>query len=193
MTQSLENHIKGVHNNQKDFQCEQCPKKCVSLKALKYHTKYVHKTNKETHQCLFCEKSFGHGSILRRHISEVHANEKPFQCDLCTYKTTTKTYLKKHSEAVHQKLKLFQCKVCKKEFGFKSNLQSHAKQVNTKLIVNIVQFNSRHFLMWSWIMLSVGLYCYVLVVLASTTDEKPACLIEKWIQILFPFTNFDQR
>ena len=59
ITQSLKQHIRTVHEGQKDFICGQCSKSFTTSKNLKQHMIVVHEPWLMVHfDCTKCEKSF---------------------------------------------------------------------------------------------------------------------------------------
>ena len=52
------------------------------------------------YQCIPCEKSFFHKSVLKRHNKAVHDGLR-FPCHMCDYKATTQQSLKRHIKNIH--------------------------------------------------------------------------------------------
>ena len=56
---------------------------------IKTHNETVHQQKKDYH-CDQCEKSFGRNSNLKRHKQMVHLHERQFGCEICKKLYTTK-------------------------------------------------------------------------------------------------------
>ena len=73
--------------------------------------------NKNEVFCSTCEKCFGSGLILRRHIKSVH-NGMEYKCNECEAIFTTMDAMKRHEKG-HQIIKEQKCDICNKEFSRK--------------------------------------------------------------------------
>ena len=90
--------------------------------------------NKNEVFCSICEKCFGSGLILRRHIESVQ-NAMVYKCNECEAFFTTMAAMKRHEKG-HQKIKEQKCDICNKEFSRKEHLLKHRKSCSAKVIRN---------------------------------------------------------
>ena len=67
----------------------------AQIDDLNKHVKRVHENTKE-YQCNRCEKWFSTRGNLNFHIKTVHNLIKPFECDTCDRQFNDKRLLKKH-------------------------------------------------------------------------------------------------
>jgi len=67
-------HIKEVHDQILDFECQECGKKFISKSKLSIHVKLAH--SERELQCKFCLKKFTYNYRLVRHLLERHGNEQ---------------------------------------------------------------------------------------------------------------------
>lgn len=77
--------------------------KCVICrKRLRYkadeiiHSEIIHNQNNMNNSCPFCGKLFRSSFILRKHLMNIHLNEKPYKCRICGKKFSQFFNLKKH-------------------------------------------------------------------------------------------------
>ena len=131
MGQSLNDHIKGVHN-ENGFQCNSCDKSFTSRDGLRKHVTYTHDHPDERYECDLCDKVYMRKCSLRDHKNEAHRSsyvvnmedlkEEPkvpngptVPCKLC-HKTFSSGYgLLKHQKTKHDNdRKTYQCEKCEK-------------------------------------------------------------------------------
>ncbi|CAK6972999.1 zinc finger protein 208-like [Scomber scombrus] len=156
--QQLEEHLKQVHESEKQFpcthcgrrfscvqkqkeheagheglkpyQCSQCDKGFQTLKGLENH-KRGH-TGEKPFQCVVCGKRFKQESTLRAHYT-THSGERPHLCSICGKCYTRPEELKVHLR-VHTGEKPYQCDQCGKSFYYRQGFNNHKKTHNTKPI-----------------------------------------------------------
>ncbi|XP_043942901.1 zinc finger protein 850-like [Protopterus annectens] len=80
-------------------------------------------TQKETHKCAKCNKSFTCASGLKKHQA-IHTGLKPYKCTECSKCFTYLSNLRQHY-AIHTGLKPYKCTECSKCFTYLSNLRQH--------------------------------------------------------------------
>ena len=94
---SLLDHIQ-VHENKREFPCNDCPLKFNTLRYLKLHKKTVHeKRVKKDYKCDTCKKEFRSNAKLIEH-KYIHSGQKPFQCTFCGRAFAQGANLKSHSQ-----------------------------------------------------------------------------------------------
>ncbi|KAK0411155.1 hypothetical protein QR680_005515 [Steinernema hermaphroditum] len=72
---NLTRHYRRCHGSEeRNFACEQCPKRFKEPEALKTHVHVVHEKGDRLHRCDFCEeeKHFTSASNLLRHVRTIH-------------------------------------------------------------------------------------------------------------------------
>ncbi|XP_035712267.1 zinc finger protein 135-like [Folsomia candida] len=77
--------------------CHVCPQTFLSRITLQQHIRVVHE-NQRNYPCLFCDQRFSKSSNLKGHVEAKHAakEERIHSCDKCEYKTHSKPYLAAH-------------------------------------------------------------------------------------------------
>ena len=78
--------------------------------------------------CSTCGKSFPQAYRLKRHIREVHNQEKTFNCNHCGKKFFKAGSLKRHVESVHEKKRPLSCQHCQSKFKDSTALSYHVKK-----------------------------------------------------------------
>ncbi|XP_035713718.1 zinc finger protein 888-like [Folsomia candida] len=80
------------------FKCQLCPQTRTSRERLQNHIRRVHE-NQRNYPCTFCDKRFSNSYHLKRHVEVIHAtNKEPIHsCDKCGYKSHSKHYLTMHA------------------------------------------------------------------------------------------------
>lgn len=107
---NLKQHFIQVHN--KSFTCDTCKKQFGRRNSLDIHVRTVHENDKP-HKCDQCEKSFGENSVSQTHMKIVHENIKPFKCDTCSKAFGTKGGLIRHNNEIHENKNRIKCHLCK--------------------------------------------------------------------------------
>jgi len=91
---NLAEHIRFVHEKEKNFCCEFCPKKFARSAALKTHIADIHEQSGDF-ACRFCAKRYFNLRDFEVHEKK-HTGEKPFKCATCG--TGWSSYMAKKSE-----------------------------------------------------------------------------------------------
>jgi KRAB domain-containing zinc finger protein len=97
--QTLQTHIRGVHEKEKPFPCPHCSYRAAQSGTLTKHIQGVHDGEKPF-PCPFCAYRAGHQGNLTVHIHRTHG-EKPFVCPHCAYRAAQKGSLTKHMRSTH--------------------------------------------------------------------------------------------
>ena len=118
---SLYSHRK-IHQENAQFECEECHRKFVQK------INYIHHIKKHIgdrpYACLNCDKSFFEKSQLQRH-QNFHEKVRNFVCPVCQKSYKTARCLKVHS-AIHLDAKKFICGECNKGFLSSAKLKQHS-------------------------------------------------------------------
>jgi len=117
-------HIRFVHEKEKNFVCEFCTKRFARKNSLTTHVKDIHEQSGDF-VCGQCDRRYAKEKDLRNHERK-HSDEKPFQCDNCGDSFKRQFNLFEHYK-IHLGLntKEFQCIHCGKQFGTKGVLDRH--------------------------------------------------------------------
>jgi len=127
--ESLNGHIKRIHDRIFPFVCNTCGYKATCNSELKKHTDMVHEGKK--HICPICGVGFHSPTYLKTHITSVHEGKKPYKCELCDTCCSQKSGLRLHMKKVHNAEKI-QCPKCDKMIS-SYNLLTHTKRVHDKI------------------------------------------------------------
>ena len=129
---TLENHVKSVHSNERPFQCQYstCQKTYATQTALMNHLK-VH-TNGKPYQCQECDSSFSLLIEYKMHARQKHADTERLRCNDCYQVFPDVGSLENHRSLEH----LFECEVCGKRFARLAYLQLHIKVHNGEKVYN---------------------------------------------------------
>ena len=103
--------------------------------------------NKSVHQykCNRCGKGFTTSGNLKRHILNIHMEDKSGTseikfCQYCHKTYSRQDYLTQHIKSVHEKANKYQCEQCGKTFTQKGSLTRHVTSVHQ----NIREFCCKH-------------------------------------------------
>ena len=157
--ETLDDHMKVVHDGQRQRTCDRCPTTWHSHLSLKKHFAVTHRLllhpcpecdkvmklkgvlaqhmqeqhdNKKVFPCEHCGKSFTRRYCLKEHIARIHEDGGSFKCDSCDFKATTKRKLEIHSQAAHVREVSYSCGKCSFVTFRKQCLNSHILQVHEK-------------------------------------------------------------
>ncbi|KPU79904.1 uncharacterized protein Dana_GF18169, isoform B [Drosophila ananassae] len=143
----LEKHMLR-HNNTKNFQCPECPRKFYVSYDCNIHIRVRHRGEKPF-TCNHCSESFPSGGLRQKHERNVHGagprvvmnrfNKVPpdgevkdgrYFCSECPKSYTSRFALKVHKNS-HTGAKPFKCKVCQQAFRgpglLKRHMESHKR------------------------------------------------------------------
>ena len=113
-------HLSLVHG--KETKIKQEPNTC-GITAEESETSVSNHKVDQSCKCDICSACFKTNYLLKKHISSVHEEEKPFECDICDTKFTAKQ--NRHIVAIHEGRKPFKCDNCGTCFTQKSNMTKH--------------------------------------------------------------------
>ena len=128
----LQQHIKQIHDQIKDFECKECDYKCSTNSDLQRHIKMVHDNIKDI-KCKLCGYTCSLNSHLQQHIKQVHDQIKDFECELCDYTCSSNSHLQQHINSVHNKIKNYKCKKCEFKCSQNCGLQRHIKAIHDQI------------------------------------------------------------
>jgi KRAB domain-containing zinc finger protein len=117
-------HHSELHTGTEVYSCEQCDKKCFTLRSSLLHKRWH--LNKLRFKCHTCGERFMFAYILRKHL-KVHA-VKPFECQVCKETFSVLTHFVKHT-AIHrtEPTPLHYCQHCKESFTQQDDLVAHER------------------------------------------------------------------
>lgn len=137
---NLGHHMKYVHTNERNFQCQLCNLSFKTRECVKSHMR----THEKNYQCGFCGKKFPSQYILNEH-KVLHRNPDELTCKTCKKTFAQKYCLKAHMK-LHEKLNFekFKCGLCPYSTENGENYKKHElkhkrKEENEKLTKNWVQ------------------------------------------------------
>ncbi|TRY61650.1 hypothetical protein TCAL_07442 [Tigriopus californicus] len=129
---TLENHIRALHTDERPFACEYCPKRYATQMSLSGHRARIHNMNKsgefvpkKMFPCDICGKLLTSRTKLLHHVKIIHENEKAYTCSFCAKRFSSKSNKIVHEGAVHTKTYPYACQICAKGFTKKKNLVVH--------------------------------------------------------------------
>lgn len=98
---TLIRHIRQVHEQERDHQCQICDESFFTRTHLKRHMLTHSKILNFT--CTLCQESFSRKDTLDLHILNKHTEERKFACDQtdCNFKTNQSSALTKHIRTKH--------------------------------------------------------------------------------------------
>ena len=99
--------LTAVHEDHKDYKCEDCGKSFSEAGSLKKHIYTVHEGHKD-YKCEDCGKSFTQSQSLEIHLHTVHDGFKDHKCESCGKTFSQPQSLKKHIHIVHEGKKRLQ-------------------------------------------------------------------------------------
>lgn len=96
----LKIHKQESHSDSMNFQCNVCPKKFKSKKALRSHWDCAHSSN--FYKCDKCSYTTRSQTTLQIHQQSTHSEARPFSCHLCEYSCKLKGNLNSHMKNIHK-------------------------------------------------------------------------------------------
>ncbi|XP_026849033.1 transcription factor Ouib-like [Drosophila persimilis] len=121
---NLNVHLKR-HTGVKQFECEECGRKELTMHLLSLHIRVKHK-GELPYTCKYCGQRFD--NCIKRLNHERHHKEfpdiRPHVCPVCGKAFQLKAALRRH-EIVHTGEQPFHCETCDVFFNRKSSLQTH--------------------------------------------------------------------
>lgn len=124
---SLERHIRGVHQDIRDFSCgiEGCAEKFRCSYDLKQHQINTHDMgDKADRTCTICQSVFKKVRYLETHMLAKHTTVS-FQCGLCDRSFSFERSLRRHIRGVHEDIKDHDCLACPMKFRTAHDLKQH--------------------------------------------------------------------
>lgn len=127
---SLDRHIKGVHENIRDFNCEEddCVKCFRNKFELKQHMIGSHnKGDKSDRTCKICFKVFKKVKYMEIHSESIHNAGPQFCCPICKRTFSFQRSMERHVKAIHEDRRDFKCAAegCEKAFRSRYDLNEH--------------------------------------------------------------------
>ena len=103
LRKNIVTHVREVHLKCRPFTCNLCQERYFSRRAhLDLHIKAVHNQIKDQ-ECDYSNKLFGVESNLRKHVREVHFKTRQSKCDICESTFANKCSLARHIAGKHTK------------------------------------------------------------------------------------------
>lgn len=132
---SLDRHIKGVHDNIRDFKCEApgCEKSFCNGYELKQHTTNSHnKGDKSDRTCKICFKVFKKVKYMEIHCASIHNSEPQFSCSICHRGFSFRRSMDRHIKAIHEDRRDFKCtsEGCERAFRSRYDLNEHFNNIH---------------------------------------------------------------
>ena len=125
---------------QKEFVCAICNKVLKTKWSYDQHQQQIHRGQKRTYNCRFCQMNFPNGYALHRHqLTEGHVSKRPifdssefkngFRCNICDARFKNKKTLTAHQKNIHVQDQT-ECELCKKVFANRDYYSSHKRLVH---------------------------------------------------------------
>lgn len=132
---SLDRHIKGVHEDVRDFNCEEsdCEKSFRNKYELKQHMIGSHnKGDKSDRTCKVCFKVFKKVKYMEIHCTSVHNSEPQFSCPICQRSFSFQRSMERHVKAIHEDRRDYKCDAdgCEKAFRSRYDLSEHFNNIH---------------------------------------------------------------
>ena len=130
---NMKDHIRFVHEKQRNKICPHCEKTFPSSVPLKDHIRIVHDGIRL--KCQYCVKCFTTPAALKSHVKNIHEGIR-WQCQHCGKLLTSKKIRDRHIRKIHKDEKIvakkmkYCCEFCGKAFSRLSNKKTHIKKVH---------------------------------------------------------------
>uniref|UniRef100_A0A6P4FCW3 Zinc finger protein 470 n=1 Tax=Drosophila rhopaloa TaxID=1041015 RepID=A0A6P4FCW3_DRORH len=111
------------HTGQRDFACNFCDRRFVSIHLQKLHQRVRH-MGERPFKCSFCHDTFFTSTAKNRHEQMKHIRDRRYICDECGKQFRTKTCLN-HHKILHTDMNAFYCDICNVNFSRKKNMKRH--------------------------------------------------------------------
>ncbi|XP_044731687.1 zinc finger protein 569-like [Chrysoperla carnea] len=125
---NLKKHLR-IHEERNKITCDLCSKTFLRQQSLKDHVKLVHENQKpaRNHLCNICGYAGRTLAKLRTHLI-THSTERPFPCDRCDKTYRSAESLRHHVSHVHLNHRKFQCTFCPQAFHVRKVLMNHVRR-----------------------------------------------------------------
>ena len=124
----LTTHLRS-HSNERLFVCDVCGQAFKTNTILRCHIKYLHTERPKDFSCEICDRRFVSIYNLNTHQNVTHSSVRPFECEICGKSFKTRYALEKNHMPCHQENgQLFSCYLCPKSFKKKEYLNLHLKR-----------------------------------------------------------------
>jgi hypothetical protein len=127
---ALRKHIAEVHGNVRDV-CDICGVILKSAHYLELHKQKVHGVNATYTPCDKCGKVLPQDQI-KKHISLVHENYRPFKCKECPSAYAQYALLKRHMNGKHLRDTQYKCQQCNYSTFTPGAIRTHVRMVHEK-------------------------------------------------------------
>lgn len=114
-------HEKGMHEKERNYDCNICSKSFFHKDIWKAHLK-THSDDRPF-GCHICSKRYKLKGHLKQHVEGVHSNNRPYRCE-CGRNYKRKSELTRH-QLTHLETKPFPCTQCDKLFTRRHLLKLH--------------------------------------------------------------------
>ncbi|VDI22522.1 Hypothetical predicted protein [Mytilus galloprovincialis] len=123
------NHMNS-HNNVRNYICDQCDARFVTMTVLIGHQKHKHSTKDQHKVCSQCGYRAKTNSSLNLHIRVQHQLKgiKPYKCDYCDFRCATGGNCRKHIMGKHKGSPVHY--TCDKEYLEKARNERKAGNTN---------------------------------------------------------------
>lgn len=135
---SLGRHIKGVHENIRNFKCvePECDKSFRSSYDLRQHSISAHqKGDRSDRTCSICFKVFKKVKYMQIHQASIHNTEPQFFCPICNRGFSFQRSMDRHVKAIHEDRKDYKCTAegCEKAFRSRYELNEHFNNIHAEV------------------------------------------------------------
>ncbi|XP_017860004.1 PREDICTED: zinc finger protein weckle [Drosophila arizonae] len=127
---AFKRHMAVIHGlvptDKHNLECKRCHTYFPTETQLTAHYRtHLHAKEKTENTCPYCPKFFTTAGALKRHVTCIHENIKPYICDCCGKGMKTLTALNEH-KLVHTDECPFECPICFRRFKNKARLKIHS-------------------------------------------------------------------